>query len=257
LQKIVVILLILVAIAEGCSVSRKAGRGTKGTGTGTGIGSANVLENIIENNITNGSFYIPKASVTVTQNNISTKFTANLKFRKPDTLLLSLRSKLGIEAGRAFITSDTILINDRVHKNLIKGNPRNIKSKYGIEPILLYIVLGDLIIDKKDKSRMINCSKGISRTEFEVGNKMVEYTFDCEREKITRAYIGGDITSGNITLDFREFLNHDNLIIPRIVEINDDLSTMNIVVRIEKVENNWNGKIEFVPGPGYEVIRLK
>lgn len=255
MRKITAILLILIAITEGCSVFRKAGKEAKSTGTRTA--TTNVLEGILENNITNGSFYIPRASVTVTQNNISTKFTANLKFRKPDTLLLSLRSKLGIEAGRAFVTNDTILINDRVGKNVLAGNPRNIKSKYGIEPVLLYVVLGDMILDKGDRERKIECSGGISRNIFEVGNKRIEYTLDCVKKKITRAYIEGDITSGNITLDFGDFLSHNNLIIPRNVEINDDLSSLKIEVRIEKIESNWNGKIEFIPGAGYEVIRLK
>jgi hypothetical protein len=255
LRKITVILLILTTIIEGCSVFRKTGKGVKNTGKE--IAPANILEAIVENNITNRNFYIPKASVTVTQNNVSTKFTANLKFRKPDTLLLSLRSKLGIEAGRAFVTSDTILVNDRVGKNLLTGNPQKIKSKYGIEPVLLYIILGDMILDEGDQSRMIDCSRGTAKNEFEVRNKRIEYTLDCEKKKITRAYIEGDITSGNITLNFKNFLSKNSLTIPGIIEINDDLSSLEIEVKIEKIESNWNGKIEFIPGAGYEVIRLK
>jgi hypothetical protein len=255
LRKIIAILFILITIIEGCSVFRKAGNGIKSSGPG--VTPKNVLEAVLGNNITKGNFYIPKASVTVTQNNISTKFTANLKFRKPDTLLLSLRSKLGIEAGRAFVTNDTILINDRVGKNLLTGNPHKIKSKYGIEPVLLYIILGDMILDEGDRTRLIDCSRGIAKNEFEVRGKRIEYTMDCVKGKIARAYIVGDITSGNITLDFRDFLNQNNLIIPRIIEINDDLSSLKIEVRIDRIESNWNGKIEFIPGAGYEVIRLK
>jgi hypothetical protein len=255
LHKITVILLILILIAGGCSVSRKTGKGAKNTGTIAA--TANILEGVLDNNITNGNFYIPKATVTITQNNISTKFNASLKFRKPDTLLLSLRSKLGIEAGRAFITHDTILINDRIRKNILTGNPRNIKAKYGIEPVLLYVVLGDLIVDEEDKDRIIKCVKGVSKEEFKVGNKVVEYTLDCDKRKISGAYIEGDITTGNITLNFSEFQNQKRSLIPGIIDINDDLSTMSIKVRIEKVETGWNGRIEFVPGSGYKVIRLK
>lgn len=242
-------------VAEGCSVLRKTGKGMKSTGKE--IASGDLLGETIENNITNRNFNISRASVTVTQNNVSTKFTANLKFKKPDTLLLSLRSKLGIEAGRAFVTSDTILINDRIGKNLLTGNPRNIKSKYGIEPVLLYIILGDMILDKGDQTRTIECSRGLSKNEFEVRNKSIEYTLDCGLGKITRAYIAGDVTSGNITLDFKDFLRQNDLIVPQIIEINDDLSTLKIEVKIERIESNWNGKIQFVPGEGYEVIRLK
>ena len=49
----------------------------------------------------------------------------------------------------------------------------------------------------------------------------------------------------------------DGIRFPRLIEINDDLSSLNIVLEIKKIERPWNGKIGFVPGQGYKVIVLK
>ncbi|MDP4223205.1 MAG: DUF4292 domain-containing protein [Bacteroidota bacterium] len=253
MRKIGLILLILVVLTESCAVSRKAHK----TVSDAEIRNGNILEAVLENNISNNNFYIQKATITVTQNEISAKFLASLKFRKPDTILLVLKSKLGIEAGRAFITHDTILVNDRVNKKLMTGDPKKIKTKYGIEPAMLNIILGDMIINENDKERKINCSGGISSNDFNVGSRKIEYTIDCRRGKISKAYIEGDVTSGNIDLEFRDFLKDRNLIRPGLVVINDDLTSMKIEMKIEKMEIGWNGKIDFVPGNGYKIVRLK
>ncbi len=243
----------LIAITEACSVTKKIGRVV----SEDEIRNGNILEAVLENNISNQNFYLQKAVVTVTQNNVSAKFLASLKFRKPDTILLVLKSKLGMEAGRALLTHDTILINDRINKKLMTGDPQKLKSKYGIEPALLNIVLGDMIINDADKHDKLNCSGGISRNDFTVGSRRIEYTIDCRKGKISGAYIEGDLTSGNITMEFKDFLKSGNLIRPGLVIINDDLTSMKIEVEIEKVEADWNGKIEFVPGSGYKVVKLK
>ena len=76
------------------------------------------MESIIKNNLSKENFYIQKADIKVTQDNISVRFIASIKFRKPDSLLISVKSRTGIEAGRAFITKDTILINDRIKQKI-------------------------------------------------------------------------------------------------------------------------------------------
>jgi Domain of unknown function (DUF4292) len=243
----------LIVIAESCSVSRKAHK----TISEAEIRNGNILEAVMSNNISNDNFYIQKAAITVTQNEISAKFLASLKFRKPDTILLVLKSKLGIEAGRAFITRDTILVNDRVNKKLMTGDPQKIKTKYGIEPAMLNIILGDMIINEDDKGRKLNCSGGISSNDFNVGSRKIEYLIDCRKGKISKAYIEGDVNSGNIDLEFSNFLRERNIIRPGLVVINDDLTSMKVEVQIEKVEIGWNGKIDFVPGNGYKIVRLK
>jgi hypothetical protein len=215
------------------------------------------IESVIVNNLSAENFHIQKADISVTQDNFSTRFTASIKFRKPDTMLITVRSRAGIEAGRGLITKDTILINDRINNKLMVGSPSVIGPKYGIEPALFFVLFGDMIVKETDKNRVVNCIKGISREEYEINGKRVEYIIDCKKRKATQAYLAGDIKSGNITIRFSDIADIDQMKFPRRIEINDDLSSLNILLEIRKIERPWNGKIGFVPGQGYKVIVLK
>jgi hypothetical protein len=255
LQKKIIALAIITAILSGCSVSRRSGSGDSYSGRDTG--SDNSVGSIVRNNISNNNFYIQRADIKVTQENISARFTAGIKFRKPDTLLIAVRSKAGIEAGRAFITRDTILLNDRINKKLLIGKPEIIESKYGIDPALIFAVLGDVIVEEQEMETSLNCVKGIYRKEFRLGNKRVEYTIDCGRMKAVRAYFEGDINTGNITIDYSNIVLLNGVRFPQRIEIVDDLNSVNILLEVKKVESPWEGRIEFIPGSGYKVMKIR
>jgi hypothetical protein len=245
----------LSVVLSGCSVFRKSGRTTGETVKE--VNDENSVGSVIRNNISNENFYIQKADIKVTQDNVSARFIADIKFRKPDTLLVSVRSRTGIVAGRAFITKDTILLNDRINKKLLIGNPEIIEAKYGIDPIFIFTILGDIIVDEKELKGSLDCKKGIFRKEFEMNNKRVEYTIDCSKKKALTAYFEGDIRTGNITIDYSNIFISDRIRYPQRIEITDDLRSLNIILEIKKIESPWNGKIEFVRGSGYKVVKIR
>lgn len=255
MRKIIFISVVLALILSGCSASRKSGRTTSNSTRETAV--ENSMESIINNNLSKENFYIQKADIKVTQDNVSVRFTASIKFRKPDTLLIVVRSRAGIDAGRAFITKDTILINDRINKKLLVGDPEIIESKYGIDPLFIFTVLGDVILDEKEINKSLECKKGIYSSEFEMSNKTVEYTIDCSKKKAVRAYFEGDIRTGNITIDYSDIAISAGLKYPQKIEIADDLKSLNILLEIKKIESPWNGKIEFVRGSGYKVVKIR
>jgi hypothetical protein len=245
----------LSVILNACSASKKAGR--TAISYVNEIADVNTIESVIVNNLSAEDFYIQKADIIVAQNNFSARLNASIKFRKPDTLLITVRSRSGIEAGRALITKDTILINDKINNKLLIGSPSAIGPKYGIEPSLIFLIIGDVIINEDDKKSPVNCQKGIYRNEYEIQGKKVEYIIDCQKRKATQAYFEGDIRSGNITLKFTDIIQQDKIKYPQKIEINDDLNSLNIVMEIKKIERPWKGRISFVPGQGFKVIRLK
>jgi hypothetical protein len=255
LRKIIAISIILSIILSGCSMSGKSGRTVSNYERDAFF--ENSMESIINNNLSNENFYIQKADIRVIQDNISVRFIASIKFRKPDSLLISVRSRTGIEAGRAFITKDTILINDKINKKLLIGSPEIIESKYGIDPLLILSILGDVIIDEKEIKKSLDCRKGIYSSEFALNNRIVEYTIDCNKRKAVRAYFEGDIKTGNITIDYRDIVFSNKMKYPQKIEIADDLKSINILLEIKKIESPWKGKIEFVRGAGYKVVKIR
>jgi hypothetical protein len=238
-----------------CSASKKAER--RAGSSPNEITEVNTIESVIANNLSTEDFYIQKADINVTQNNFSARLNASIKFRKPDTLLITVRSRTGIEAGRALITKDTILINDKINNKLLVGSPSVIGPKYGIEPSLILLIIGDVIVSEEDKKTSVNCQKGIYKNEYEIKGKKVEYIIDCQKKKAAQAYFEGDVRSGNITLKFSDIVQQEQIKFPQRIEINDDLNSLNIVLEIKKIERPWKGRITFIPGHGFKVIRLK
>jgi hypothetical protein len=255
LQKIVYILVIVSAILVSCSATRKARNA--GSNTGGEIIAENSLESVIRNNLSNNDFNIQKAEITVIQDNISVRFIADIKFKKPDSLLITVKSKTGIEAGRAFITRDTLIIKDRINKKLLVGKPETLGTKYGIDPLFIFAVLGDIVIEEKDRAGLMECIKGEFRKEFNIHGRNVEYVIDCERKKLKQTYFEGDINTGNVTIGLSNIVNSGSIKYPERVEINDDLKSLEIIMEIKKIVSPWLGKIGSVAMQGYKVIKIR
>ena len=255
MQKVIFILLIISAILPGCSATRKAGRTARTSENETVAG--NSLESVIRNNISNNNFNIQKAEIEVIQENISVRLIADIKFRKPDTLLITVRSRTGIEAGRAFITRDTLIIKDRINKKLLIGKPGVLGTKYGIDPSLIFVILGDIVVEEKDRAKLIECIKGEYRKEFDINGRNVEYVIDCQRKKLKQTYFEGDINSGNIIIGLSDIINSGKVVYPGRIEIQDDLKSVMIIIEIKKIESPWTGKIGSFAGQGYKVIKIR
>jgi len=247
--------LIILILGGGCSASRRMNK--SGTFPGERNLNGAVAGAIKSNNLSGNNFYIRKAEISVTDRNITNRFNASIKFRKPDSMLVSIKSLIGIEAGRMLLTGDTVIINDRVNKKMIRGNTERLGRKYGIDPSLIFALLGDFIISHKDENRQINCVNGFYRDNFIINDKRVEYVVDCKKGKITNAYFEGTLTTGNITIMYGKFKRMDGLFIPEEITMEDDLSDLGINIKINNLEVGWNGRIEFIPGSGYDVVNLK
>jgi hypothetical protein len=255
LQKIAYIFLIISLLLSGCSTTRRGGV------TNGKIGNSTIAENSLEliyrNNLSNNDFNIQKAEINVIQDNISVKFIADIKFRRPDTMMITVRSRTGIEAGRAFITKDTLIIKDRFNKKLLIGKPEVLAKKYGIDPSFLFTVIGDIVVEEKDRTILLECVKGEFKKEYDIHGRSVEYIIDCQRKKLKQAYFEGDINSGNITIDLSDIKNEGKVIYPGRIEINDDLKSVGIIMEIKKIESPWKGRIGSIAGQGYKVIKIR
>lgn len=255
MQKVVYIFLIISVLLSSCSSTRKAG--VAGSSTGNAAISENSLESVIRNNLSNKDFNIQKAEITVIQDNISVRVIADIKFKRPDSMMITVRSRTGIEAGRAFITKDTLIIKDRFNKKLLVGKPEVLAKKYGIDPSFLFTVLGDIVLEDKDRTGSMECVKGEFRKEYDIHGKSVEYIIDCQRKKLKQTYLEGDINSGNITIDLSDITNEGKIIYPGRIEINDDLKSVGIIMQIKKIESPWAGRIGSIAGQGYKVIKIR
>lgn len=255
MQKIIHIIIVLALVFSACSTSRKAGRTDVGTTLNETAG--NSLEMVISNNLSNNDFYIRRADIRVRQENVTVNLNASIKFRRPDSLMISIRSGIGVEAGKGFLTGDTVIVNDRFNRKLLVGDPEEIRSKYGIDPAMVFVILGDMVVAKDDYRSLLNCQKGEFRRQYNVEGRTVEYTVDCQRKKVKRVYLEGDIRTGNITILLSGVVKDGNITYPEKIAINDDLKELDIEIEIKKIESPWSGNIGTVGGQGYRVVKIR
>ena len=252
MQKVIGTIFLLSVILGSCSVFRKSENRSKALTSATG---KNI--DIVNNNISNNSFFIQKASVTVSENNVTNRFLATIKYKLPDSILISVKARIGFEAARIFMTKDTLIINDRINRKVRVGNPQVLKKKYGIEPAYIFIVLGDFIIARESMDLPVNCRNGLYGDKFIVGEREINYVADCRKRKIVNASFEGDIKTGSIDFKFSEFISADDMILPGIIEVSGTASSLKATIEIEKAVSNYQGNIGFKSGGNYDVIRLK
>ncbi|MFZ2340199.1 MAG: DUF4292 domain-containing protein [Bacteroidales bacterium] len=255
MQKIVRIVFMLALVFSACSTTRRAGK--TDTGTTFDETAGNSLETVISNNLSNQDFFIRRADIRVRQENVTVNLNASIKFRMPDSLMISVRSGIGVEAGKGFLTGDTVIVNDRFNRKLMVGDPEEIRSKYGIDPGLIYVILGDMIISKDEYRSMMNCQKGEFRKQYSVEGRNVEYTVDCQKKKIRRVYLEGDIRTGNVTIFLSGIVKNGNITYPEKIVINDDLKELDLEIEIKRIESPWSGSIGSVGGKGYRVVKIR
>jgi hypothetical protein len=240
-----------VFVSTGCSVFHPTERSGY---NGLDKSDASSIEQlVVKQNITSHSFFISKARIELISNEGKDNFLATIKFIYPDTFLLSLRSKTGIEAARIFFTSDTILINDRINRELRYGRLGNAGRKYGVTPEIIPVLLGDFI-GSNGNQKDNQCVNGIAVFNTTIAGSKIRYEIDCGRAKVTSFSKESSNGNSSTIINFSKFIRVADSFFPS--DINVDYSEMKLNIKIDKIQYPWNGNIEFIHGSNYELVEL-
>jgi len=247
----VVYILIVIFLTAGCSALRPAF--SPEHKTARVAEPDNLLKTVKDQNVTLHNFFIQKAQIEISSNTINENFLGSIKFVYPDTFLISIRSKTGIEAARIFYTTDTILINDRINRQFLYGKPGLAARKFGITKEVFPLVLGDFISENNDVL-LSDCVNGLATLNSSIHGSKIKYIVDCEKRKVTSAIQEGSIGNVLTVLSFDRFIRESEIYYPSRISISND--EMKVNIRIEKMEYPYTGNIEFIPGKNYEPIEL-
>jgi hypothetical protein len=248
------LILILLLLGSSCSIIKK------GDQTDNRLLSGSETEKVIKNlaiqNITKNNFFIQKAEVEIASKQLNGKLIGSIKYKRPGTYLISLKSRSGIEALRIFISKDTILINDRINQKLLCASSDYLSDKYGISASVFGLVLGDYIVDSIVAVNDNQCVNGKLDLTGETAGIRMKYVIDCKLSKIISAGNVEGITDRRIEIRFDDFRKVGNVLAPGKIEIKDIKTESYIIIEIKKVEYPWNGILEFIPGNRYEITDL-
>ena len=253
MQKVIIIIIVF-TISLGCSITRRKVDIVLKDSDGSKTNK--LLNNVIEQNITNNSFFITKADIEIINENESKEFVASIKFSQPDKYLVSVKSKAGIEAARIFLASDTILINDRFNRILYYGSTDKIYKRFGINYEFVSLFFGDYKDIKCASKDSVICENDNVNIKCKDRGTEIFYEIDCERRKVVNLKLADENRKNIIIMSFSDFSRFDNILVPRRIDISGipDIKMMNITIR--KLEYPWEGLIEFVPGNKYEKIEI-
>jgi hypothetical protein len=211
LRKIGFILVYLILYTQ-CSVIRN-GRSLKLEAADT-FSSEERLQNIKKQNITAKSFIISKAEIKVTTAKGDERLMSSIKFEYPDKYLISLKNETGIEGARIFVSSDTIIVNDRINRKLFYGSPDYIRKKYDVTFSVMPVILGDLLTNSlSDESGEI-CVGGKVRYDWKTDEANIEYVADCRFNKVILSVFKNSFNERKIEINYSNFLKSNDIFYP-------------------------------------------
>ena len=153
------------------------------------VGRIEYVDQLKSFNITNRDFDIQKIAIDYDLGLEDGSLIANLKYRNPDQYLISLRTKLGIEAIRAYIKGDSIYLHDKINKVLYRGDDAALVHNYGFSIKMLPLIFSDYVNDEVNDDP-IQCSDGYFEVESYKEDVRFEYDVQCDvlKPKTIRMY---------------------------------------------------------------------
>lgn len=215
------------------------------------------IEKIKKGNLTNNSFYIQRADIEIYSDGERRTFLASVKFNRPDTFLISIRSKSGIEAARVFLTNDTLLVNDRINKTLYYGSGDDLIFKYGFSGYFVPLLFGDFIFKSENVNDSVNCNEGVLNIISNYKKNGIKYCIDCYSERILSVQIVNEIETRPVIIEYLDSKKKDKIDYYSKVQLSNIKGFERILIKYEKIEVPYKGYTEFIPGKNYEWVRIK
>jgi hypothetical protein len=220
-------------------------------------GNSISLKRVIENNLSQHNFSIPRLEVEVKSKDESQKFLVNLKHAENGSFLVSLRNNTGIEALRVLIATDSIKANDRLNRTFYTGSIDYLADKYGMEGNILNLILGDLFNSKKNVEITNDCENGQFFYTDIYNGKKISYLISCRTGKVmTTEYFdfkGRIIFYGK----FEEFAEENDFTYPKRGILKFPDGNIDLTFNINRIEKLDNDSLTIIQGKNYEKIMLK
>lgn len=255
MRKALIFILLIVSVS--CTARRYTGHTYD-----QGIRSTEeIWKSVQKNNLTNESFYIEKGSFILQNKGVRNQYLFSVKFQKPEKYLISIKNMAGIEGARIFLTGDTLLINDRLNKKILFGEPKDVERISGINSQLICIFFGD--IQGKINGSFIEQTPAIADiiSMETIDGKRIESVIDLKLKKVLTVSVfnssgKAENIKDSMVLRYSKYSKNEKHI-PENITVSDIGKNILARMKIGKIQILWDGEIEFVPGKGYKIEKIK
>jgi len=214
-----------------------------------------IIDETLRNNVSNYGFFIQKGKLDIKNENERTRLIFTVKHLPPDNYLISLRSVTGIEAMRVKLSKDTIIVNDRINREILYGKGEAFERIAGVPIDLLVLAFGDLSgvnikfkVNNEIKNNTIDVYSNIKDIN-------IISTINCNLKKVKKATVFTNQQGNMLVVNYSDF-KRGNTMVPGTIDITNEKGNIRILIKIRKIIIPWHGEIEFIPGNGYMMRSL-
>ncbi len=209
-----------------------------------------IIEETLRNNLGEYGFFIKKGKLNINNGNEETVLLFTMKYLPQDNYLISLKSVTGIEAMRVKLTKDTIIVNDRINKEILYGKSEAFERVAGIPVELLKIAVGDLCGHNIKFDENYDIKNNTLNVFSNLRNINIVSTINCNINKVKRVVIYSNEQDDKLYIDYSGFKG-GNYIMPGTINIQNEKGDIKISIKVKKIIIPWQGELEFIPGNGY------
>lgn len=250
MQKIKRIAIIFVILLGGCGTAGKINLSENFCGN-----PEKVMDITTKGNLSEYGFYIQKGRLIIDEGGKKTRLLFTMKYIREENYLISIRSETGIEALRVLISNDTLLVNDRINREVLYGNPEDFRRISGIPVSLLKICVGDIAGNDFRPVKENDIKAGLIDTySYSSGIRLVS-SIDCKINKVKKTKLYTDDEKIMLELGYSDFRG-GNLLIPATTTITDSNKNIRIKINVKRFIIPWHGDLEFYPGTGFTRKRI-
>lgn len=129
------------SLAIGLVLSLSACRGSKPVTTGPARelsprNPGDLLDAVVAHKPERTAYYSAKADVSFKTDKESKSFKAHMRLVRDSAAWLSITPALGIEVARAMLTTDSLMLMDKIHDTYWVGDTMQAQAKFGVKPTL-------------------------------------------------------------------------------------------------------------------------
>lgn len=249
MRRVIIIFLFLTTIL-GCSSIRKS----LITVPVDNINNITDINDITKNNLTRNDFDIQKIEIQYKDRERDESLMANLKFRKPNDFLISLRTKIGLEIARIKITNDSLFIIDQINKTLYYGSNSFLINNYGLRIEFMPLLIGDILIKNRAITKAFQCNENSLLTS-NFNNYSINYNVDCDLVKPLETTLN-DSYQRETLLNYSYQITSNDKFVPKHVKITSGFLGYEIIMKLDNYQFNPPSKIIFDANDVNESILL-
>jgi hypothetical protein len=150
--------------------------------------------------------------------------TALIRIKKDSIIWINVSPGLGIEAMRAKITPDSIVVVDKIKKQYVVYDFKTLSQRYNFEidfQLLQNLLLGNLVKEKEEVDQVTKEQKFVVLTQKQ-NSSLIESFINENLSKVERLQISEPGTNNLLTVDYSGFTDIDERKIPNGVNLDLD-----------------------------------